>query len=166
LPQFTPRHRLPMLAAAQAQKELTHNEALILLDAVTSPVVQSIAPAAIPASPSVGQCWIIGMSPSGLWSGQANNLACWTDGGWRFVPAFSEMAVWSVADGMAARFDGSAWVKGITNAKAYRVNGTQVLSTQKAAIVGPSGGTNTDSECRIAVNAILNALRAHGLIAT
>jgi hypothetical protein len=166
LPQNTPRLRLPLLTAAQAQKELTHNEALTLLDALASPVVQSVAPATIPASPIAGQCWIIGASPTGLWSGQANGVACWTEGGWRFVPPFAEMSVWSIADDMIVRFDGSAWIKGVTNAKAYRVNGTQVLSTQKAAITGPSGGAVADSECRIAVNAILNALRAHGVIAT
>lgn len=34
----TPRWTLPLLAAGQAQKEMTHNEALSLLDLIVHPV--------------------------------------------------------------------------------------------------------------------------------
>ena len=36
----TPRWSLPLLAAGQAQKEMTHNEALSLLDLVVHPCVR------------------------------------------------------------------------------------------------------------------------------
>ena len=44
----TDRFALPLLATAQAQKEMTHNEALALLDAVVQPVVVAVAPASVP----------------------------------------------------------------------------------------------------------------------
>lgn len=47
------------------------------------------------------------------------------------------------------------------------LNGAQVVGPRKAAISSPSGGAVIDSQCRSAVNAILNAMRAstgHGLI--
>ena len=38
----TSRLGLPTLAAAQAQKEMTHNEALTLLDVAVQPVVAAV----------------------------------------------------------------------------------------------------------------------------
>ncbi|MGL1728872.1 DUF2793 domain-containing protein, partial [Vibrio parahaemolyticus] len=44
-----------------------------------------------PATPEDGQCWIVGTMPIGAWSQQANALAGWTAGGWRFVEALIGM---------------------------------------------------------------------------
>ncbi len=162
----TSRFQLPLIAAGQAQKEVTHNEALTLIDAVMSPVVQAVGTVTPPASPSPGQCWVVGAAATGAWAGQSGALACWTPGGWRFVIAATGIGVWSVADGMLARFNGSVWVIGESNATVYRTQGLQVVGTQRPAISGPTGGSVIDQEARIAVNAILSALRVHGLIAT
>ena len=45
---------LPLLAAAQAQKHITHNEALILLDAVAQIAVRAVGQNAPPANPVAG----------------------------------------------------------------------------------------------------------------
>lgn len=42
----------------------------------------------------------------------------------------------------------------------------RVITEQQAAISGPTGGATVDSESRTAINSILTALRAHGLIDT
>lgn len=47
-----------------------------------------------------------------------------------------------------------------------KVDDVQVLAEQQAAISGPTGGTTVDVEARTAINSILSALRAHGIIAT
>ena len=52
----TPRCALPLLATAQAQKEVTHNEALVLLDALIH--------AAVVAGPVAESCMRFGPSPS------------------------------------------------------------------------------------------------------
>ena len=90
------RLKLPMLAAAQAQKEVTHNEALALADIAVQAVVQSVGPVAVPASPVVGQCWIVGAEPTGAWTGRAGAIAAWTSGGWRFVLPFEGMQAWKI----------------------------------------------------------------------
>ena len=54
---------------------------------------------------------------------------------------------------------------GVDTPGAYKVNGTQVVGARQAAIAAPSGGTTIDSQARTAINSILTALRAHGLIA-
>ena len=50
----TDRLSLPLLAVAQAQKEATHNEALVLIDALVQPVVVSVAPASVPLASTAG----------------------------------------------------------------------------------------------------------------
>lgn len=48
---------------------------------------------------------------------------------------------------------------------AFKVGGTKVVGTQQAAINNPAGGSTVDTQARVAINAILTALAAHGLIA-
>ncbi|WP_374413302.1 hypothetical protein [Novosphingobium colocasiae] len=54
----------------------------------------------------------------------------------------------------------------VTSDTEYRINGTKVVGEQQGAITGPSGGGTVDSGARTAIDAILAALRAHGLIAS
>jgi hypothetical protein len=158
------RLKLPFLAAAQAQKEMTHNEALALLDIAVQPVVQAVAPAGVPTAPVAGQCWIVGASPTGDWSGQAGALAAWTAGGWRFVAPFEGMTAWSIVDGLVVRRAGSAWVVGEVTAAKLSVGGQQVVGPRRPAISAPSGGTVVDIQARASIAAMLLSLTAHGLI--
>ncbi len=81
----TARFALPFIAAGQAQKEVFHNEALTRVDVLLQPVVEAVGLDAPPASPATGQCWVVGAAPTGAWAGQAQSIAAWTEGGWRFV---------------------------------------------------------------------------------
>lgn len=47
----------------------------------------------------------------------------------------------------------------------YEVAGTQVVGAQEPAIPDAAGGITVDTEARAALNALLAAARAHGLIA-
>jgi hypothetical protein len=103
----SPRMALPLLVSGQAQKELTHNEALLLIDMALMPLVESAGLNAPPSAPQIGQCWIIGSSPTGAWSGAANHLAAWTAGGWRTlaVPERAEVR---------ERASGHCWTRSLT----------------------------------------------------
>jgi hypothetical protein len=46
----------------------------------------------------------------------------------------------------------------------YKVDGVQVVTEQQPAVPDASGGVTVDVEARTAVNALLAALRTHGLI--
>ena len=58
----TPRHQLPYLAVGQAQKEITHNQALVRIDALLQPLVEAelSAPPASLAESQAGKCWLVG----------------------------------------------------------------------------------------------------------
>lgn len=162
----THRLSLPLLAVAQAQKEVTHNEALAMIDALVQPVVVSVAPASVPGAPTPGQAWIVGTGATGLWSGQDDALAVWTAGGWRFAAAFAGMMVWSLADSMIFRRTASAWLQGALTGRTLTLDGAQVVGARGAAIASPSGGSTIDAEARTALAEALDRLRGHGLIST
>ena len=71
----TSRFALPLLAAGQADKELTHNEALACLDILLQPVVQAVGLTVPPPSPLPGQCWIVGPDATDAWARRAGDLA-------------------------------------------------------------------------------------------
>ena len=160
------RLSLPLLQSGQAQKEVSHNEALVLLDLIVQPVVQAVGIDTPPASPAAGECWIVGTSPTGAWTGQAKAIAGWTSGGWRYLAARDGMTAWSLADGAFAQFEGSAWTIGIVRASQLVIGGDSVVGTRHSAIAGPTGGSVIDTQARAAIDLALAALRSHGLIAT
>ncbi len=161
----TARHGLPLIAPGQAQKELSHNEALAALDILAHPYAESVGANTPPGSPAEGQCWIVGGSPTAAWSGHAHALAGWTAGGWRFVEAREGMIVRTAADTGFASYTGGAWQVGIIAGAALKLSGDQVVGPRRPAIADASGGATVDGEARAAVNAVLAALRGHGLIA-
>jgi len=78
----TARLKLPVIAAAQAQKHVTHNEALALLDAFVQLAVVSRAAAAPPGSPAEGDCYIVPAGATAAWSGWELAVAVFSGGGW------------------------------------------------------------------------------------
>ncbi len=162
----TQRLGLPLPFSGQAGKEATHNEALQALDTLVAAVVEEEATNAPPATPAVGACYLVGVSPTGDWAGKAGHLAAYTANGWRFNAPFEGLTTIIKTTGLAALFRGGSWEVGVVRAESVRVGGQQVVGSRSAAIGNPSGGAVIDSEARAAVGAILEALRAHGLIAS
>jgi hypothetical protein len=78
----TARLKLPVIAAAQAQKHVTHNEALALLDAFVQLTVLSRTIAAPPGSPAEGDCYIVPAGATAAWSGWELSVAAFSGGGW------------------------------------------------------------------------------------
>lgn len=109
----TPNLALPEIAAAQAQKHVTHNEALRVLDSLVQLAVLDRDLSAPPGSPAEGQRWIVKPAGSGSWAGHANHIAAWQDGAWTFhVPGTGWLAY--VADeGALLAWTGTAWVDAI-----------------------------------------------------
>src|SRR5450755_3827849 len=89
----TNRVKLPYILQSQSQKEVTHNAALDLIDALIQAAMVDISINTPPGSPSAGDCYIVGSSPTGAWVGQANAIAYFTTG-WNFAAPIKGMTVW------------------------------------------------------------------------
>ncbi|MPT49088.1 MAG: DUF2793 domain-containing protein [Sphingobium sp.] len=162
------RFALPFLAAGQAQKEITHNEALTLIDVLLHMRAEEVGRSVPPEHPVVGQCWVIAEDSSGEWNGKGNWLACYTSGGWRFVAPQPGMRITSVdASESTGRFwiyDGAQWVLCPAQMDGLYIGGKHILGGQGAHISVPAGGTVIDVEARSKLTQILALLEGHGLI--
>lgn len=83
--QISPRLNLPLLAPSQAQKHVTHNEALARLDLLVQLTVQDFDAVTPPAEPLEGQIFALGTGATGAWTGEDGQLAGFLGGGWVFI---------------------------------------------------------------------------------
>ncbi len=100
---------LPYLLAAQAQKHVTHNEALRLLDAMVQLSALDRTRTTPPASPADGDRHLVASGATGLWAGWDMNIAFWVDGVWmRLVPRQGWL-VWIAAEQVFLVWNGTVW---------------------------------------------------------
>ena len=140
--QSSARLALPYLMPAQAQKHVTHNEALRLLDLTVQLVVEATAAETPPALPAEGQVWALGPAPTGDWAGQGGRLAGFVDGGWLFFDAAPGWRAWDRGSATLVVRDGASWV-------AAGAAGTPDLSN----VAGLGINAGFDSTNRLAVSA-------------
>jgi hypothetical protein len=108
----TPRLLLPVIEAAQAQKHVTHNEALVLLDALTQLTVESRSLTTPPGSPAEGACYIPAAGASGAWSGWAGQIAV-NNGGWFVIAAIPGLKAWLRDERATVTYEDGVWRNGI-----------------------------------------------------
>jgi hypothetical protein len=105
----SPNLTLPYIQASQAQKHITHNEAIQLLDGIVQLSVLSRIVAAPPGSPTDGDRYIVASAATGLWAGWDLNVAFFTSGAWvKLIPKPGWLA-FSIADGAFYYWNGTAW---------------------------------------------------------
>jgi len=111
----TPKLALPELLVGQAGKELTHNQALAVLDQLAQAVVVDKDLATPPVSPANGAMYIVAAGATDAWSGQSGKLAYWLTSvsAWVFITPADGWCVW--ASDESKRYE--------------RVSGSWVLST-------------------------------------
>ncbi len=105
---------LPYIEAAQAQKHVTHNEALRVLDRLVHLAVLDRDLATPPGTPSDGQRWIVAASPTGAWAGHATHVAAWQDGAWQFSVPRTGWLAYVIDEGALLAWNGTAWVDALT----------------------------------------------------
>lgn len=105
----TPNLSLPLLLPSQAQKHVTHNEALRLLDILVQMSVLDWVLAAPPGSPIEGDRYIVGPGPTGAWAGQAGQIAVWSSGAWVFLAPLPGWTAWVAAASRVVTWTGSGW---------------------------------------------------------
>ena len=130
---------LPYIQPSQAQKHVTHNEALRVLDAVVQLTVNSADETAPPAATD-GQRWIVAASATGAWAGQDQKIAVYDDNAWAFFEASEGWLAYDRNSSALLVFDGAVWVPAI---------GTGAFSDGSLTQVGVN--TTADATNRLAV---------------
>jgi len=133
----TPRLRLPFIAAAQAQKHVTHNEALTLLDDLVQLAVVAAGLDAPPPSPAEGARYIVGPAPTGAFAGRAHALAVRRDGAWSFHAPQPGWLAAIETTGVVHTFTGSAWVEAGASVTRLGVNAS-ADTTNRLAVAAPA----------------------------
>jgi len=106
----TPNLRLPYIMAAQAQKHVTHNEAIRALDAVVQIGVADRDLTAPPGSPAEGDRYIVAGGATGDWSGNDGHIAAWQDGAWMLYAPLEGWLAWVADEDVLVAWDGAGWV--------------------------------------------------------
>lgn len=107
----TPNLQIAYLEAAQAQKHVTVNEALRLLDALVQTAAISRTVASQPAAPVDGDLYILPPGKTGgAWGAMADHaLAHWRDGVWVALPAREGWTTYVRDEDQHVVFSGAAW---------------------------------------------------------
>lgn len=144
----TGRHQLPLLTVSQAHKEVTHNEALVLIDALLHLSVESALSAPPLADDSdMGKCWLIADISSGSWANKSGQIAIWIGGSSRFLAPHAGMRLWNKSTGRQNMYIMDQWMN-------------------PGKIPNPAGGTVVDSEARAVLASILQYFRSIGILTT
>ena len=141
---LSPRLALPLIFAGQTQKEFTVNEALARIDALLHPAIEGES-GTPPLSPGEGECWLVGGSPDGAWTGHAGEFACFSLGTWLLAEPCDGMQVMNRATGQFRLRRYCGWASAGTPA-------------------APSGGATVDAEARGAIAGLIAALSDSGIL--
>ena len=139
----TPNLALPLLAAAQAQKHVTVNEALSRLDGLVQISVKDRDLATPPASPTEGERYIVAAGATDAWTGWDGDVVLFTGGAWLRLSPQEGWRVWIEDEGVLVVRMGGAWLT-LDEALNLLVRGAAVEITR-----GPSGssiGLHVDEE--------------------
>ncbi|MCZ7851583.1 DUF2793 domain-containing protein [Agrobacterium salinitolerans] len=104
----TARLRLPYILPSQAQKHVTHNEALQRLDAIVQLVVR--ATVATPPEDAVeGDCFLLSAGATGDWAGKGGRLAFRQDGAWLSITPQPGWTAWFAAESRYRALQDGNW---------------------------------------------------------
>lgn len=169
--------KMPLLVPNQSQKEITHNEALIIIDNILQNGVVDKDLTTPPSSPNTNDIYIVGASATGAWSGKDNQLAFY-DNGWRFIEAREGFTFWVNDENKLYSFDGSNWIEtlstlapsqnlnslndvAISSASQYDIlqhNGTNFVNTkeiQNLSLVGVNTTANSTNKLSVKSDSVL-----------
>ncbi len=123
---------LPYIQAAQAQKHITHNEALRQLDVITQLSVTDDNLTIPPGTPDDGARYIVGVSATGDWAAQDGKIALFETGTWQFFTPLPGWRAWVETAATWSVFDGAAWIRplsSLSNIERFGLNATANATT-------------------------------------
>lgn len=105
----SPRHGLPYIMPSQAQKHVTHNEALRHLDVLSNLELNARDENTPPSDPAEGDCYGLGSSPVGVWVHKAGQIALFSENAWFFSQPFAGLRGFDKATSEFIRYTDTGW---------------------------------------------------------
>lgn len=139
--QNSPVLTLPYIQPSQAQKHVTHNEALRVLDAIVQLSVIDTQIATPPSAPEVGDRYIVPAGATGDWAGQAAAVALREAAGWEFFAPRPGWRADDLATGSQVRFDGNDWQTVGSGAQSVSQIGVNAAADSSNRLAVSSPGT-------------------------
>jgi hypothetical protein len=133
----SPNLSLPFLMPSQAQKHVTHNEALLALDALVQLSLVSRGQSEPPSAPEDGSRYLVAADAQFGWSGQDGRIACFRDGAWNFHLPRTGWIAWVADEARTLVFDGSDWRDVATLLDRLGIN-SSADATNRLAVGGPA----------------------------
>ncbi len=106
---------LPYILPSQAQKHVTHNEAIKALDAILHLAVASRSIATPPPTPTAGARYIVPTGASGAWAGRGKQIAAWQDDAWVFYTPRTGWLAHVIDENRLAAFGSTDWANAAFN---------------------------------------------------
>lgn len=133
----TARLDLPHIAASQAQKHVTHNDALEIIDALVHLAVESRSLSEPPPAPEAGARYLVPAGAGGAWSGQDGAVAAVDGEAWAYHQPQAGWRAFVRDEAQLILFDGSAWAPLVRRAESFGVN-ADADATNRLAISSPA----------------------------
>ncbi len=109
MPDHSPNLDMPFIKPSQAQKHVTHNEALEHIDALAQLTVKRFNATNPPADPDPGICYALGAGATNDWAGQDGTIAYRAQNGWIFLPPKEGWCAWGINEEELRTYRDNAW---------------------------------------------------------
>jgi hypothetical protein len=142
----TPNLQLPYIMPAQAQKHVTHNEAIRALDAIVQIGVVDRDLTAPPPGPADGDRYIVAAGATGDWAGHDGAIAAYQDGAWAFYAPAEGWLAWVGDEDALLAWDGAGWITaggGVNPTPLVGINAT-ADTTNRLSLNAPAALFNHD----------------------
>lgn len=148
----TARLDLPYIAAGQAQKHVTHNDALAIIDALVHLAIESRIQTAPPASPAAHARYLVPPAATGAWSGRSGAIAAEDSGGWTYHQPQAGWRAFVRDEAQLILFDGTAWGPMVRRAESFGIN-ADADATNRLSVSAPAAlFSHAGSDMRLTLN--------------
>ena len=140
MPDTTNIQSLPLIQPSQAQKHVTHNEALKVLDLIVQMTVASRTVSVPPVAPALGKSHIVGAGATGVWTGQAGKAATFTGIVWEFYTPRVGWTAYVIDEATQVIHDGTAWSSAAENPAVFAELGVSATpdATNRLSVSSPA----------------------------
>lgn len=145
--------QLPLLVQNQAGKEITHNEALIILDNIVQNGIIDKDLTIPPTEPNTNDLYIVGKNATGLWEDKDNQLAFY-DNGWHFIEPRKGFIFWINDENKLYCFNGTKWQE-ITSSSSGSTTPTEITELQNLSLLGVNATADEDNKLSVKSDYVL-----------